>query len=303
MISSLSPSSLKQYNVALKKWWIYCFQHKLEFYTASVPTLLKFLTEQLKAGSSYSSLNTYRSALALIYGKEFSEGDLVTRFFKGVYRIKPSLPKYSTTWDPNVILDYLCTLYPNEELVLERISKKLVTLLALSTAQRVQTLSLININNIKYNTTNIEITIDDLIKTSAPGRRLPRLIIPYFPNKVEICPAKTLLSYVEKTKIYRNALRTERLILTTKKPIHNASSSTISRWIKTTLFDSGIDTTIFTAHSVRHASTSAANRKGVSIDIIKKTAGWTGDSLVFGRFYNRPLLTDDDNAFAEAILQ
>lgn len=302
MISSLSPSSLKQYNVAFKKWWGYCHSNKIDFFKAPIPTLLQFLTEQLsKHAASYSTLNTYRAALAIIYGKQFSGGDLVTRFFKGVYRTKPSLPKYSVTWDPNIVLDHLSNLYPNEELALELITKKLVTLLALSTAQRVQTLSLIRIENIKINTFNIEIIIDDLIKTSAPGRRPPRLIIPFFSNKVQICPAKTLLSYLEITKIHRDKPNTERLLLTFKKPIHNATSPTISRWIKNTLFNSGIDTSIFSAHSVRHASTSAAKRKGLSIEVIKKTAGWTGNSLVFSRFYNRPLIVDDDNAFAEAI--
>lgn len=303
MISSLSSSSLKQYNVAIKKWWGYCRNNNIDLFKAPTPVLLKFLTEQsFHNSASYSTLNTYRSALAIIYGKQFSEDDLVTRFFRGIYRMKPCLPKYSATWDPNIVLDHLSNLYPNEELDLELITKKLVTLLALSTAQRVQTLSLIRIDNIKRNSSNLEIFIDDLIKTSAPGRLPPRLILPFFPNKYQICPAKTLLSYLDLTKTYRDKPKTERLILTFKKPIHNASSSTISRWIKNTLFNSGIDTTIFSAHSVRHASTSAANRKGISIDVIKRTAGWTGNSLVFSKFYNRPLLgVRDDNAFAGAI--
>lgn len=302
MISSLSTSSIKQYNVAFKKWWNYCFSHKIDFYKAPLPILLKFFTDQLLiTRTSYSSLNMYRSALALIYGKRFSEADLVVRFFKGVYRTKPSYPKYSETWDPNIVLDHLSNLYPNTELALELITKKLVTLLALSTAQRVQTLSLIRVCNVKINNTNVEIIVDDLIKTSAPGRRPPRLIIPFFPNKIEICPAKTLLSYLDMTKLYRDEPSTERLLLTYKKPIHNATSSTLSRWIKNTLYNSGIDTSLFSAHSVRHASTSAANRKGLSIELIKKTAGWTGNSLVFARFYNRPLTTENDNAFAEAI--
>lgn len=302
MISSLSSSSLKQYNVTFKKWWGYCHSRKIDFYKATTPILLEFLTNLLsEGGASYSSLNTHRSALALIYGKRFSEDDLVSRFFKGVYRTKPCLPRYTSTWDPNIVLDHLSNLYPNEELPLEVITKKLVTLLALSTAQRVQTLSLIRVCNIKINSFNIEIIIDDLIKTSAPGRRPPRLFIPFFPDKIEICPAKTLMSYLLLTKNYRDKPHCERLLLTFKKPFHNAASSTISRWIKNTLFNSGVDTTVFSAHSVRHASTSAANRQGLSIEIIKKTAGWTGDSLVFNRFYNRPLENENHNAFAEAV--
>ena len=36
-----------------------------------------------------------------------------------------------------------------------------------------------------------------------------------------------------------------------------------------------VDTSVFTAHSTRHASTSAAKRRGVDLDLIRKTAGWT----------------------------
>lgn len=220
---------------------------------------------------------------------------------KGVYRTKPCFPKYEKTWNPNLVLDHLSNFYPNENQSLDILTKKLVALLALSTAQRTQTLSLICLSNIKVGESRIEITVNDLIKTSGPNRSQPNLIIPFFPNKEQICPAKTLSSYLELTKSFRNNPRTDRLILTTKKPIHNAAASTISRWIRQVLSDSGVDTNVFSAHSTRHASTSAAKRNGVSIDIIKRTAGWSGNSLTFAKFYNRPIIIDEGNVFAEAI--
>lgn len=232
--------------------------------------ILNFLTAQYKAGASFSTLNTLRSALALILGKQLSDDHRISRFFKGVFKTKPSLPRYQSTWDPNQILDYVTSWYPNEELPLTKLSKKLVALLALSTAQRVQTLSLIQMSNIKVNATNIEIIINDITKTSAPGRAMPRLVIPFFRDKEQICPAKTLTSYIEMTSGFRDLPDTDKLILTAKKPFHNATPSTISRWIKSMLAESGVDITVFSAHSTRHASTSAANRKGLSVDIIKK---------------------------------
>ncbi|KAJ8909800.1 hypothetical protein NQ315_015320 [Exocentrus adspersus] len=53
------------------------------------------------------------------------------------------------------------------------------------------------------------------------------------------------------------------------------------------LSESGIDTGQFKPHSTRHAATSAAFRKGISMDIICKAAGWSQTST-FARFYNRP---------------
>ena len=60
----------------------------------------------------------------------------------------------------------------------------------------------------------------------------------------------------------------------------------LSRWIKTVLQSSGIDTSVFKAHSVKDASTSALYPRGVSISKIMNLANWSNEH-VFHRFYNR----------------
>jgi hypothetical protein len=68
-----------------------------------------------KSGVGYSSINTARSALSsyLTLGKSVSVGQLplVKRFLKGVYNKKLIFPRYQQTWDVNLVLDYLKTLY------------------------------------------------------------------------------------------------------------------------------------------------------------------------------------------------
>lgn len=140
------------------------------------------------------------------------------------------------------------------EIDLELHSKKLITLLALVTAHRVQTLSLIFIQNIVVNNDNICIYIPDIIKTTRLGSKQPNLIIPFYTIKLEICPANTLLCYLEKTKTLRGEVKN--LFISFKKPFRKVTSQTLSRWIKDILFESGIDTSVFSAHSTRHASTS-----------------------------------------------
>lgn len=302
MIASLSHSTLKQYDTSYKKLWNFCQNNHIDdCLSISTPLALSFLTDQFTLGANYSTINTIRSAISLILGSQFSKDANVSRLLKGVYKSRPCFPKYQSTWDTNVVLDFVSHWYPNEDLPLPALTKKLVALLALSTAQRVQTLSSITLCNIKMHNSHIEITINDLIKTSVPGRAQPCLIIPFFHDKKEICPANTLKAYIDTTTSIRESANTEKLILTTKKPYHNATASTISRWIKQVLQESGIDTSIFSAHSTRHAATSAAGRRGVSIEAIKKAAGWSGNSLIFGKFYNRPVVFNNESAFANAI--
>ena len=72
-----------------------------------------------------------------------------------------------------------------------------------------------------------------------------------------------------------------------KKPHNPVASCTIARWLKETLRLAGIDVSIFSGHSVRGASTSAAAGAGVTMAYIMQAADWSTES-VFRRFYYRP---------------
>ena len=98
----------------------------------------------------------------------------------------------------------------------------------------------------------------------------------------------TLRVYEEKTLSLRSEVISEnRLLISFRKPHKPVCSASIARWIKTVLKLAGIDTTLFKAHSVRAASTSAALRSGVSVRDIMSTADWSREST-FSRFYHKP---------------
>ncbi|XP_049875441.1 uncharacterized protein LOC126373345 [Pectinophora gossypiella] len=300
MLSSISVRTKIQYTSSFKQWWLYCSDRGLDPFLIEVYDLLDFLSQCLSRGSNYGTLNNHRSALSFISGNNIGQDERVKRFFRGVFKLKPSFPRYNCTWNPNIVLNYLSDLYPNENLTLEKLSKKLVMLLALSTGQRCQTLSLIRIPNIMINQNEVKITITDLIKTSGIGKSQPVLDLPFFRQRPAVCPAETLITYLNVTSSNRGHVD-NKLILTFKKPFHAASPQTIGRWIKQTLTASGIDTAIFCAHSTRHASSSAAHQAGISVDVIRRTAGWSDQSAIFANFYNRPF-TESNCEFANAVL-
>lgn len=288
MLSSISDNTRSQYTTSLKLWWIYCHKNNVDFFNFDLSFLLKFLSDCFENGSSYGTLNNHRSAISLISTTSISDEPRLKRFFKGIFRRKPIFPRYDYTWNPSIVLDYLDTLN-NDSISLEKLTRKLVMLLALSTGQRMQTLSYIKISNMKTFEDRIIITIKDMIKTSRVGKAQPVLNLPFFHPRPGICPASTLQKYCSVTASIRSSSE-DHLILTYKKPYRPATSQSMGRWIKQTLSDSGIDTSIFKAHSTRHASTSTASRAGLSIDVIRKTAGWSAQSAVFANFYNRPII-------------
>lgn len=232
-------------------------------------------------------------------GPEIGQDHRIKKFCRGIAKKRPPKPKYDVTWDPKIVIDYFSKGNPNEELSLKELSQKLITLLALTTGHRFQTFSVINLQDIRKTDKYIEIKISARIKTSGPGRSQPTLIVPFYPPNKSICVASILELYMERTKKIRDSVST--LFISWKKPFNSVSTQTLSRWVKTVLDLSGINTNIFTPYSTRHASTSAAMRSGVNIDTIKRTAGWTESSLTFAKFYNLRL-TEERDVFSRSIL-
>lgn len=291
---------MKQYNIGLKKWWNFCVNNQHDpLRTNSPEVIIEFLSLELNH-VSYGSLNSYRSAISLILGPKTTDNYLIKRFMKGASNLKPCAPKYDVTWDPDIVLKLFMHKESNENLPLIDLSKKLITLLALITAHRMQTFSLINVDNIEFFSEKMVIKIPKRIKTSGRNRLQPLLTIPYFTDNYKICVATTLVSYLSRTEQLRKDSKCKELFLSCKKPYKKVGPQTLSRWVSLTLTEAGLDTKVFSAHSTRHAATSAAKNKGVSIDLIKKTAGWTANSSTFAKFYDRTIVSEKE-AFANAI--
>lgn len=298
-MASITTSTLRQYNVGLKLWWFFCDARKRSCFAASIPEVIEFLQEEFDRGASYGTLNSHRSAISLILGPEMAQDTRISRFFKGIFQLRPSRPKYMNTWDPAVVLTYLRTL-DNNNISLQLLSYKLAVLLALASGQRVQTLSLIELKNIQCLDHGVNIFIEQRIKSSGPNKLQPVICLPIFTADRDICVASTLLLYIQKTKPLRATGVGNELLITFKKPHHNASSQSISRWIRKVMQNAGIDTSQFGSHSTRHASTSSVDKKGVSMDIIRSAAGWSNNSKTFAIFYKRPI--HNAYSFAEAVL-
>lgn len=300
MINSITPSTLRQYESALKLWTSFALENNLDAFDAETTAILSFLNQRFEEGVGYSTLNVARSAIALISLRNIAQDGLISRFLKGVYKKRPARPRYDSTWDITPVLKYLEKLHPLIQQKPKDIAEKTATLLALTTAHRLQTLALIRIENIYVSPEAVIIKIPDLIKTSKRGVFQPELRLPYFKEKPSLCVAGTVIAYLEHTKKLRNG-NNNKLLLSTTKPYEAVTAQTIGHWIKAVLVKAGIDMEQFSAYSTRHTAVSTAFTKGVDIDTIRRTAGWSAQSQTFFRFYNKPMQTPNDQ-FVRAIL-
>ena len=133
---------------------------------------MNFLAILYNEGIGYSALNMARSALSTVFtlqnNQTFGTHPLVTRFMKGVFETRPSLPRYPETWDVNVVLDYIAGLGQPEGQDLKMLSYKIVMLLALLTGQCCQTLHALDITNIDLNAEKCTFLIMSLTENILP---------------------------------------------------------------------------------------------------------------------------------------
>ena len=252
--------------------------------------VLNFLAEEYFAGAAYSSLNILRSSMSSFLppceGHPIGSHPLVVRFMRGVFNLRPPQPRYTTTWDAGVVLNYLRTLVPNDQISLEQLTHKLVMLIALISGKRAHTIAYILPRDSIVSESSVTFHIKHIIKTSKPGKPVPVIQLSAYPEDDRICVLQALRQYLLRTSNFRGG--NQYLFVSINRPHRNVSPQTISRWLKGVLHLSGIDTSIYKAHSTRAASTSAAFRSGMAIDTILSTAGWSS-ARTFAKFYQKPL--------------
>ena len=240
-----------------------------------------FLTGLYDSGLQYRSINVARSALSsflkICGNLDINTYEEISRFMKGVFQSRPALPH----WDANVVLDYLKSL---QHITLFQISCKLCMLFLLTSAQRCQTLHLIEIKDINISSDEVTIYPNHLLKQSKPTQHLQSMRFEKYEADKNLCIVRVLTEYLERTEYLRTG---NRLLISTIKPHKAVTKDTVSRWIKYTMKKAGVDS-VFKPHSIRAASTSKAKFAGVPLQTIIKTAGWAS-AKVFARHYDKPI--------------
>ena len=249
---------------------------------------INFLAFLFKGGLGYSAICTARSAISgLVKFKDsecFGEHQLVRKFIKGVFELRPALPRYAVTWDVDIVFDFLKMWFPFEDLTLKELTLKAVALMAILSGQRCQTLVKFSLSSMKVYDTKCVFNIDSCVKQTRRGKHLAPVEFMCFPNDSSLCVVSVLKHYIERTKDLRKG--TDQLLIAYQKPHKPVSTDTVGRWIRTILTQAGIDTEQFKAHSTRVASASAAVQRGAPVDAVLKAAGWAAEST-FTKYYKK----------------
>ncbi|XP_045101891.1 uncharacterized protein LOC123498642 [Portunus trituberculatus] len=115
----------------------------------------------------------------------------VNRFLRGVFNLRPPMPRYTQTLDVKLVLEQLCTLEPLCTLTLKELTLKLVMLMALTQAARVQTLHLLVLKNIRIGETSICVSLGDNIKQCHPKFNVKFVNFTAYATDKRLCVCET----------------------------------------------------------------------------------------------------------------
>ena len=278
---------------------MWCCEKQIGYGTITVNNICEYLlylfNSKTPSGKDYTSgaLNKIRSALSFFLQFDIPKLGFempVVRLFNYFYKARPCFPRYTVTWDVGLVLKFLAQWHPKESLTLKQLTLKSVTLVALTSSDRAQTLHALRVDQAHVSAEGLVFVVPSVLKHSRRGSPATKVVCVEW-DAPELNVADYVLYYMRKTLKYRlkawntNKEDIKQLFLShrTGKPVKRAS---ISRWIREVMFLSGVDVSTFAPHSTRGASISEATRRGASPAQIVAHGNWSTLGT-YQRFYNR----------------
>ena len=141
----LATGTQKGYNSSFSKFKTYCLSKNLSPTSCNPEEIAKYIQFLYTSGSKYSTVNLARSAISKYHdgfnGTPAGQHKMVCNAVKAVFRLRPPLPKYKTTYDVSIVLDYIKSLPTNSELSLKMLSYKALFLITIATISRVSSIA------------------------------------------------------------------------------------------------------------------------------------------------------------------
>ena len=196
---------------------------------------------------------------------------LVKKFMRGVLNKRPASSKYRTTWNRDIVLNYLSSFSSN--LTLLQLSQKVCMLLLLLTGPRGQSIHFLKVEDVIFLEDSLELQFSAVLKHTRPGVHQDNIRFESYIQNKSLCIVSLLHEYIDGTFSLRG--QETQLFISTQAPFQGVTHATISRWVKRVMDKAGIDVKCFKPHSTRAASTSHAKAKGAPLSVIINTVRWT----------------------------
>ena len=247
---------------------------------------------------SFSMINKGKQLMVILrkmIGDPLSKSNkyILERFVAATFNFRPpKIAKGDLTWDVNVLLDHFIRMGPNEKISeLNTLGGKLALQILISQMCRTNEVAQLRLSTMKYVQNAVEFELLENTKTVRPNmssaqvRNLQRMKIKEFQGHPLLCPLRTLLHYIERTRSRRGHVDKLFVLVTTQIP-RGASRETIVRWGKDIMKNSGLES--YSVASSRSAASSSVMLMGMRLDTIINRVGWLR-ATTFVKYYLKPI--------------
>ena len=282
--ASWRQSTEAQYSSCWRKWTVWASMHGISSNWPALTEVMNFLAELYDQGLQYRTINTIRSTLSSTLpqydGYLVGQHPLVIRLMKGIFNSRPVVPKLFPAWSVKTVLSTLATWSPANSLSLKLLSLKTLMLFALATAKRVSSIKLLTTRwgYIEISEGKIVLQPLGLEKHSRLDKSFPPITLRTYNEDPRLCPVYYLKVYLKRTESLRS---TESVFVTITRPHGAAAVTTLLRWLKSVISQSG---QLGSGGSVRSVTTSTAIGVGVTMEKVLEAGDWSRAST-FRNFY------------------
>jgi hypothetical protein len=172
---------------------------------------------------------------------EVGKYPLVVKLLKWIYNAHLPTPRYTSTWDPALILAYF-EATAAKSLSKIQVARKVVTLLAITALLRCSEIASIQADSVIISSTQASFLLGKPRKAQHAGPLL-RISIPAWPANEIICPVACLRAYILRTENERETSKAIGLFIGSTKPFKSEGSSNTERraLILVQRFEAGVE--------------------------------------------------------------
>ena len=137
-------------------------------------------------------MNSYRSAISSFHEKiegfPVGQDSEVYTLLTGVFNLRPPQPKYSSTWDVQIVLEFIRNNWTdNKSLPNKNLTLTLTMLLALTSASRASNIHHLDIRFMSLSEQKVVFNFAKLLKTQKKDRAPPKHEIFAFEKGTDLC--------------------------------------------------------------------------------------------------------------------
>ena len=184
ILASWRTGTEQQYSGAWRQWVSWCNKRKSNPLSASIGTVSQFLTSLYASGLSYSTVNTYRSAISMTHlpidGVPVGSHYLIKRLMKGIFNKRPPVPRYVISWPVEKVLRYLKIMPGYDQISLKLLTWKTAILIALVSADRGDAIAALSTEYMIKDSEGYHFLVSKPTKCTRPGRGIKQIDLPKF---------------------------------------------------------------------------------------------------------------------------